>query len=76
MVLIVGLGSSLYAQAAQARTAPKNLSRALEYFAGMATKIQGDTIPVPGPYVNMTLREPLGVIGGIIPWNYPRRPGR
>jgi acyl-CoA reductase-like NAD-dependent aldehyde dehydrogenase len=37
---------------------------ALEYFAGMATKIQGDTIPVPGPYVNMTLREPLGVIGG------------
>ncbi len=44
---------------------------ALEYFAGMATKIQGETIPVPGPYVNMTLREPLGVIGGIIPWNYP-----
>ena len=37
----------------------------------MATKIQGDTIAVPGPYVNMTLREPLGVIGGIIPWNYP-----
>jgi acyl-CoA reductase-like NAD-dependent aldehyde dehydrogenase len=44
---------------------------ALEYFAGMATKIQGDTVPVPGPYVNMTLREPLGVVGGIIPWNYP-----
>jgi acyl-CoA reductase-like NAD-dependent aldehyde dehydrogenase len=44
---------------------------ALEYFAGMATKIEGTTIPVPGPYVNMTLREPLGVIGGIIPWNYP-----
>ena len=44
---------------------------ALEYFAGMATKIQGDTVPVPGPYINMTLREPLGVIGGIIPWNYP-----
>jgi acyl-CoA reductase-like NAD-dependent aldehyde dehydrogenase len=44
---------------------------ALEYFAGMVTKIQGDTIPVPGPYINMTLREPLGVIGGIIPWNYP-----
>src|SRR5215813_12090203 len=44
---------------------------ALEYFAGMATKLQGETIPVPGPYMNMTLREPLGVIGGIIPWNYP-----
>jgi acyl-CoA reductase-like NAD-dependent aldehyde dehydrogenase len=44
---------------------------ALEYFAGMATKIEGQTVPVPGPYINMTLREPLGVIGGIIPWNYP-----
>ncbi|MGO9400445.1 MAG: aldehyde dehydrogenase family protein [Xanthobacteraceae bacterium] len=44
---------------------------ALEYFAGMATKIEGDTIPVPGPYINMTFREPLGVVGGIIPWNYP-----
>ncbi len=44
---------------------------ALEYFAGMATKIEGSTVPVPGPYINMTLREPLGVVGGIIPWNYP-----
>lgn len=44
---------------------------ALEYFAGIASKVQGDTVPVPGPYINMTLREPLGVIGGIIPWNYP-----
>jgi acyl-CoA reductase-like NAD-dependent aldehyde dehydrogenase len=44
---------------------------ALEYFAGMATKVEGNTVPVPGPYINMTLREPLGVIGGIIPWNYP-----
>lgn len=44
---------------------------ALEYFAGMATKVQGDTIPVPGPYYNFAVREPLGVIGGIIPWNYP-----
>ncbi|MDH3691298.1 MAG: aldehyde dehydrogenase family protein [Gammaproteobacteria bacterium] len=44
---------------------------ALEYFAGMATKVQGDTIPVPGPYYNFTVREPLGVIAGITPWNYP-----
>jgi len=44
---------------------------ALEYFAGMATKIEGETIPVPGPYYNFTVREPLGVIAGITPWNYP-----
>ncbi|NIR32753.1 MAG: aldehyde dehydrogenase family protein [Gammaproteobacteria bacterium] len=44
---------------------------ALEYFAGMTTKVQGDTIPVPGPYYNFTVREPLGVIAGITPWNYP-----
>jgi len=44
---------------------------ALEYFGGMATKVEGGSIPVPGPYYNFTVREPLGVIGGITPWNYP-----
>jgi acyl-CoA reductase-like NAD-dependent aldehyde dehydrogenase len=42
------------------------------YFAGWATKLEGDTIPVSIP--NMfayTLREPLGVVGQIIPWNFP-----
>src|ERR671928_344161 len=42
-----------------------------EYFAGMATKIEGETIPVPGSLFNYTLREPLGVCGQIIPWNFP-----
>jgi betaine-aldehyde dehydrogenase len=42
-----------------------------EYFAGMATKIEGETIPVPGPLFNYTLREPIGVCGQIIPWNFP-----
>jgi acyl-CoA reductase-like NAD-dependent aldehyde dehydrogenase len=42
-----------------------------EYFAGWATKIEGETIPVPGQFFNYTLREPLGVCGAIIPWNYP-----
>src|SRR4051794_27308244 len=42
-----------------------------EYFAGFATKIEGETIPVPGPLFNYTLREPLGVCGQIIPWNFP-----
>ncbi len=42
-----------------------------EYFAGFATKIQGDTVSVPEPFFNYTLREPVGVCGQIIPWNFP-----
>src|SRR6267143_7075903 len=43
-----------------------------EYFAGMATKIQGDVIPSSFEGVlNYTLREPLGVVGQIVPWNFP-----
>ena len=36
-----------------------------------ATKIEGETIPVPGKMFNYTLREPIGVCGQIIPWNFP-----
>lgn len=39
------------------------------YYSGVPTKIQGDTIPVPGERLDYTLREPLGVLGQIIPWN-------
>ena len=42
-----------------------------EYFAGYATKIEGETIPMPGQMFNYTLREPVGVCGQIIPWNFP-----
>jgi aldehyde dehydrogenase (NAD+) len=42
-----------------------------EYYAGLADKIQGDTIPVPGNRLDYTLREPVGVTGHIAPWNYP-----
>ncbi len=43
-----------------------------EYFAGMTTKIQGDVIPSSFKGVlNYTLREPLGVVGQIVPWNFP-----
>ncbi|HEX7957684.1 MAG TPA: aldehyde dehydrogenase family protein, partial [Pyrinomonadaceae bacterium] len=42
-----------------------------EYFAGWATKIEGETIPVPGQMFLYTLREPVGVCGQIIPWNFP-----
>ena len=41
------------------------------YFAGLADKIQGETIPVKGPFLNYTLREPVGVVGCIVPWNFP-----
>ncbi|HUF51917.1 MAG TPA: aldehyde dehydrogenase family protein [Longimicrobiales bacterium] len=44
---------------------------ALRYYAGWATKLQGDTIPVRGNFLNYTLREPVGVVGAIIPWNFP-----
>ncbi len=44
-----------------------------EYYAGWTTKLLGDTIPVslPGSYLNYTTREPLGVVAGITPPNYP-----
>jgi len=41
------------------------------YFSGWATKLHGQTIPVRGPFLNYTVREPLGVVGAIIPWNFP-----
>jgi acyl-CoA reductase-like NAD-dependent aldehyde dehydrogenase len=41
------------------------------YYAGAATKLEGSTIPVSGPYFNYTLREPIGVVGLIVPWNFP-----
>jgi betaine-aldehyde dehydrogenase len=42
-----------------------------EYYGGMATKIHGDVIPVPDNALSLALREPIGVCGQIIPWNYP-----
>jgi phenylacetaldehyde dehydrogenase len=45
------------------------------YYAGWATKIEGETIPINSPdgnlYLDYTLREPVGVVGQIIPWNFP-----
>jgi aldehyde dehydrogenase (NAD+) len=42
-----------------------------EYFAGWADKVMGETIPVKGNYLTYTLREPLGVVAAIVPWNFP-----
>jgi aldehyde dehydrogenase (NAD+) len=41
------------------------------YYSGWCTKIEGETIPVPGNFFNYTLREPYGVCGIITPWNFP-----
>ena len=41
------------------------------YFAGWADKIQGRTLPVDGNYFSYTRSEPIGVVGQIIPWNFP-----
>ncbi len=46
-------------------------ARYFEYYGGAADKIHGDTIPVAGDFLALTLREPHGVVAGIIPWNYP-----
>jgi len=44
---------------------------ALRYYAGWVRRIFGETIPVDGPFLNYVLREPVGVVGAIVPWNYP-----
>ena len=41
------------------------------YYAGWADKIQGKTIPINGPYFCYTRHDPVGVVGQIIPWNFP-----
>jgi acyl-CoA reductase-like NAD-dependent aldehyde dehydrogenase len=43
----------------------------MEYYAGAANKLMGETIPVSKPGFDFTLREPIGVVGLIVPWNFP-----
>jgi len=43
----------------------------LRYYGGWADKITGDTLPVDGSFFTYTLREPVGVVGAIVPWNFP-----
>ncbi len=47
------------------------VAEVFRYFAGWATKIHGETVPVRGPFLHYTLREPLGVVAAIVPWNFP-----
>jgi betaine-aldehyde dehydrogenase len=48
-----------------------DVATCFEYYGGLATKIHGDVIPVPDNAISLALREPIGVAGQIIPWNYP-----
>lgn len=55
----------------QSRTDVELAARYCEYFAGVADKILGETIPVAPGMLDYTLREPLGVTAHVVPWNYP-----
>jgi aldehyde dehydrogenase (NAD+) len=55
----------------QARADAVALARYFEFYGGAADKITGETIPYQADYTVYTLREPHGVTGHIIPWNYP-----
>ena len=84
--LLTGLGRAVLAQielltalevrdvgkpASQARADVVALARYLEFYGGAADKLHGTTIPYLADYTVYTLREPHGVTGHIIPWNYP-----
>jgi len=46
-------------------------SMCFRYFGGMADKLQGSVVPVEPGFLNYVLREPIGVVGQIVPWNFP-----
>jgi betaine-aldehyde dehydrogenase len=56
---------------AEAELDVQDAATCFEYHGGLATKITGDVNPVPDEALSLTLREPVGVCGQIIPWNYP-----
>ncbi len=55
----------------QARSDARALARYMEFYGGAADKVMGETIPFLDGYTVYTLREPHGVTGHIVPWNYP-----
>lgn len=55
----------------QARADARALARYMEFYGGAADKLMGETIPYLDGYTVYTLREPHGVTGHIVPWNYP-----
>jgi aldehyde dehydrogenase (NAD+) len=49
----------------------QGVANTLRYYGGWADKIEGKTVPVRGSFLSYTLRQPVGVVGQIIPWNFP-----
>ena len=49
----------------------QGVANTLRYYGGWADKIEGRTPPVRGSFLSYTLRQPIGVVGQIIPWNFP-----
>ncbi len=47
------------------------VAEVFQYYAGWADKVHGEVIPVSGNALDYTLREPLGVVAAIVPWNFP-----
>src|SRR5919106_2799572 len=65
---------SLITKGAQARALDVDRARtaaAFRYFGGIADKYQGSVVPVEAGFLNYVTREPLGVVGQIVPWNFP-----
>jgi acyl-CoA reductase-like NAD-dependent aldehyde dehydrogenase len=54
-----------------ARGETQGVGNVFEYYGGAANKVFGETIPVTKPGFDFTLREPIGVVGLIVPWNFP-----
>ena len=57
--------------ATQARPEAKNAAEMFRYFGGLASELKGETLPFGDSMLSYTRREPIGVVGAIIPWNAP-----
>ena len=55
----------------QARPEVKSAADVIRYFGGLASEVKGETVPLGEHVLSYTRREPIGVVGGIVPWNAP-----
>ncbi len=70
LALLESLDNGKPYQVAKAADLPLTIA-CYRYYAGWADKVQGKTIPIAGDYFCYTRHEPVGVVGQIIPWNFP-----